>query len=84
MKRNILFFLSALFLTFLSPLPLNAQPTPGPCKPFIFCQVGCLEDGETCWDIHDPVPLDNGLIALVVAGIFVGLYKIRSVKQLQG
>ena len=62
-------------------MELKAQPYA--CKPLIFCPGGCQENGIDCWDIDDPVPLDNGLIVLVGAGIIFGLYKLNSRRSVQ-
>ena len=82
MKKSIKVFLFIFaFLLFIDSLSSNAQPAPIPCKPFIFCPGGCLADGETCWDIDDPVPLDNGLLILVAGAMAFGLYKLNSRRQ---
>jgi hypothetical protein len=70
-----------MFLVLLDSIDSIAQP-PYPCQPFIFCPGGCQLDGTTCWDIDDPVPLDNGLIVLVAAGMIIGVYKLRSLRPI--
>ena len=83
MKRSFTIFLFTLmFLVLGDSNDTTAQP-PYPCEPFIFCPGGCLVDGTTCWDIDDPVPLDNGLIVLVAAGILIGVYKLRSLRTIK-
>ena len=57
-----------------------AQPV-YPCTDPLSCPGGCHEDGVTCWDIDDPVPLDSGLLFLVGTAVTFGLYKLNLRRQ---
>jgi len=45
------------------------------------CPGGCRQDGITCWDIDDPVPLDNGLLFLIGGAVAFGLYRLNMRRQ---
>lgn len=80
MKKGFSFsgVLLVVFLLLFNPLNSSAQPAPIPCADPLSCPEGCKLDGFTCWDIDDPVPLDNGLLILVASGIAFGVYKLRT------
>jgi hypothetical protein len=85
MKKNLKILLFCLlFSLLLIAENSDAQPPPPyPCTGLVFCPGGCQADGVTCWDIDDPIPLDEGVIVLLGAGIIFGIYKLKSVRQLQ-
>jgi hypothetical protein len=64
----------------LSSIPSSAQPV-YMCDDPASCAGGCKEDRVTCWDVDDPVPLDNGLLILVGAAVTYGLYKLNIRRQ---
>ena len=70
--------LFAVLLT--KPMELIAQPYD--CINDDVCQGLCNEDGLTCWNIDDPVPLDNGLLILCGLALTFGLYKLNRRRQL--
>lgn len=76
-----LFGLLILLLCMLMPFSLNAQPYP--CKDDSSCQGQCQADGVTCWNIDDPVPVDNSIIMLVAAGLIFGVYRLGFKAQYQ-
>lgn len=75
------FGLLILLLCMLMPFSLHAQWYP--CFDDSACQGKCREDGVTCWNIDDPVPVDNSIIMLVAAGLIFGVYRLRSMAQYQ-
>lgn len=67
-----------LFIIFFFLIPNWADAQPFPCKDSFGCPGGCKEDGVTCYDIDDPVPLDDFILYLLAAGIGFGLYKLHT------
>ena len=55
---------------------------PVPCNDPFQCAGGCKPGGTECWDVDDPVPIDNGLLILVGAALTFGLYKLHQRRQL--
>ncbi len=76
-KRWVSSFFILVMILFFIPVSGSGQP-PYPCNDSFACPGGCQEDRVTCFDIDDPVPLDNLVFYLVAAGIGFGLYKLHS------